>query len=189
MKTKEEILDAAENIHFAMMDVEETIEELEKQGKKADKLEDTHFEMTLDLAYLMRDLVDIKFTEEYEAEQKLKVYHEIPGATDFYSGKVGTVEVDPEIAEAVRIFNEKGYTTKASCAGHTNKKDSIKYYGYVAFYVKPSLRKLPKGLINDKGVLRWHPRSENGLIKARTTLLAFAKSLKPKNLDSTRITP
>ncbi len=113
----------------------------------------------------------------------MKTYYEIPGTRDFYSTKVGVVEIDPDIAEAVRIFNEKGYETIASCAGHADKRRGFKaIHGYIWMKAYPR-EKLPKGIFKDghssSQALRWKPLTENGLASVHKSLLAYAKRIKP----------
>lgn len=163
MTTKEELIKKAEDIHYALLEIEQ---DCDIRGDE--NLPDEHFDLTLDLAYLMRDFLNSNFH---------KTYHYMPGVIDFYSGKSGEVEVDPDIAEAVKIFNEKGYKTFASCSGHVvDLKAAGTARGYVWIEFKP-INPLPRGLFFYEKSIRWHPRTERGLKKAQQSILKYACAL------------
>lgn len=175
-KTTAEILKEAEDKHERLMDLEE------QYGDAAFE-KDEHAKLTFDLSYLMRDFLSAKYWEDRD---KNKIYYAVPKVIDFYSGEVGTVELDPDIAEAVRIFNEKGYQTIASCAGHinaiTSKKPSA---GYIWMAKYPS-EKLPKGLVKCKdrtggNSIRWSPKTSKGLKTVHKVLLEYAHRVKSQS--------
>lgn len=177
MKKLADILEEAEEKHFELLDLEE---DAEKKGVEVTD-NDRFFDLTFELGYLMRDYVDEKMNVEWEARLKTKTYFTVPGVKDFYSDKVGTVEIDPGIAEAVRVFNAKGYTTIASCSGHSRLSVDP---GYIYFKVGPK-KKLPKDLYwcgsskkDGHVVIRWKPTTEKSLVKAQNSLLKYAESLK-----------
>lgn len=112
-----------------------------------------------------------------------ETYHIIPNTKDFYSKQVGIVDVDPEIAEVVRLLNEKGYETKASCAAHLI--DGKLTSGYIWLATLPALP-LPNhvhaaetsGINESEWCLRWYGsevKSEERLKKIHTELLKWAE--------------
>jgi hypothetical protein len=168
MRSAQDILKEAE-------DKQDRLEALEDQFGDGAYDKEEHFNLTLDLSFLMRDFINAKFWED---RQKSKTYYDIPGVKDFYSDKIGSVELDPEIAEAVHIFNEIGCNTIASCAGHVESNGKISE-GYVWMSNYP-IEGLPKGLYFKGNAVRWRPRTEKGLKKAQQALLLYAQTVAPK---------
>lgn len=107
-----------------------------------------------------------------------KTYYDIPNAVDFYSGKKGIVEVDPDISEIIKTLNSKGYRTKTSCSGHYIKGTTS--YGYIAMETFKNY-KLPKGFYrsedDDSHCIRWKTRTEAGLNGKWVKLKQWADSL------------
>jgi len=117
--------------------------------------------------------------------KRRKKYFKVPDVKDFYSGRVGKVELDAEIKDAVKIFCELGYITIASCSGH-RVKDKIDYgygpvsytEGYIWFERMPAKR-VPRGFRHDKfsSCLRWRNTSAREYREKHIRLLKWAKSL------------
>lgn len=148
MKTKEEILKKAEDLHYDLLQIETEIGE--------DELPEEHVDLTLEIAYLMRDFIH---------EKHHKTYFNVPNTKDFYSDSVGEIELDPGIAESIKILNDKGYVTVASCSGHNNCK-----CGYIWIANFPNKR-VPNGFTKDKSTagaghcIRWGSKDNRTELK------------------------
>ena len=104
-----------------------------------------------------------------------KNYVKIEGVRDFYTGDLGMVDVDPEIAETIKTLCEKGYETKASCAGH---KDFYAEHGYISFYSSPPPSILPDLVYREGTCLRWDIRyGPEAMNKVYNELLEWANRL------------
>lgn len=109
-------------------------------------------------------------------------------------------EVDPKIAHAIILLNDKGYETKYCCSGHPEElfkdgtHDGITYYNmgtYVSFKNRDILKDCPDNwvLMNIGGMYRFFTQEEidtfslDQLIDlAMKELLDFAKKLPPINI-------
>lgn len=105
--------------------------------------------------------------------KKINFYIKVPSQTkDFYTGRAGLVEVDREIAPIIKILCEKGYTTIASCAGH-----SISDTGYIWLRNLPPCI-LPDMIYRDEDCIRWPlNRLDRSKRKIYKSLLRWADSL------------
>lgn len=105
---------------------------------------------------------------------------DIPGVQDFYSDRIGRVDIDPAIAETCKILCSKGYTTVASCEGHFERGDGKTASGYIWLNGLPKIE-TPKGVywnLNDgKFSIRWRPRTQEGLDRIHKELLEWARAL------------
>jgi len=121
--------------------------------------------------------------EASKSEQRPKVYHDLPGVVDFYSGEVGKVEIDPDIFEAVRILNEKGYETRASCSGHYVDKPTEGYIWITNVSDLPSSALLKITKSENPGVsIRWKASSKLALKNRWEYLLDYVNKLPAVNL-------
>ena len=115
-----------------------------------------------------------------------KTYFQVPGVQDFYSDRVGEVELDKEIALLIQTLNAKGYTTICSCAGHYSRKRRAVTAGYIwfrnipkhEFIIKESDDKcIINGIYEDKDCIRWKSASVKLQKQHLATLLKWAESL------------
>lgn len=107
------------------------------------------------------------------------------------------IPVDAKIADIIKMLNDKGYETLASCEGHGDEPNSKTYVSFSSFFIVDEM--LPKGNKWRGTVERWdggHVRyslrlmefgrppihfSEKYLARRREELLDWARSL-PKTV-------
>lgn len=120
--------------------------------------------------------------QRYKSTKKPKVMHYVKNSRDFDTGHENAASLDTEIQEAVTLLNNKGYTTIASCAGHSDDKDSVT--GYIWFQIPPSQEhEVPKDAYweceYNMAILRWPVKeiAESELTRIQTQLLFYAINL------------
>lgn len=163
-KTRDELLNKASELHYDLCRLEDADEEC------TDEMMDKYFE----LCDIMRDFIN---------GNHHKTYYTIPGTKDYYGGSNDKVEIDPDIAEVVKILNAKGYVTVASCSGHEReiKKDK-RTDGYIWIRNFPKMR-MPRGLRRDPNreqdgaSVRWYAESTSGLYIRLGILKKWANNL------------
>lgn len=163
---KEELLTKAQNLHYSLLKLEDY-----NDGEYTEEM----FDMCMELTTIMRNFIHKDFH---------KSYYDIPETKDFYGGSKTQVELDPDIAEAIKIFNAKGYITIASCAGHTvdleNGGTARGYIWMKNIPIEPMLDGIYIDGDDDRKSLRWDAKTVSQLKNCHKNLLRYANKVASK---------